>query len=99
MQTKPDTELYGHQVIAKKAIRLAKLANPHLDRTPFLSIDERKELHSEAVRLLHSSEILINWSAIPAAQNARPASSDDKRIAERCIDWMCGAWEFGAAAA
>src|SRR5690554_5646506 len=45
MQT-TDTELFGHQIIAKKAIRLAKRANPHLDTTPFLSVDERKELHS-----------------------------------------------------
>lgn len=87
MQTS-DTELFGHQIIAKKAISLAKRANPHLDQTPFLSIDERKELHSEAVRLLHSSEILVNWSAVPAAQNARPASADDKRIAERVLGWM-----------
>lgn len=82
------TELYGHQRIAKKAISLAKRANPHLDTTPFLSLDERKELHREAVRLLHSSEILVNWSAIPAAQNAKPASAEDKAIAERCLDWM-----------
>tara|TARA_R110000851_G_C13100092_1_gene568099 strand:+ start:4993 stop:5289 length:297 start_codon:yes stop_codon:yes gene_type:complete len=95
--TKPDTELYGHQVIARKAISLAKIANPHLDTTPFLSLDERKELHGEAVRLLHSSVILVNWTSI-AAQHAKPASADDKRIAERCIDWMIGAHEFQAAA-
>ncbi len=85
--TKPDTELYGHQVIARKAISLAKIANPHLDTTPFLSLDERKELHGEAVRLLHSSVILVNWTSIAA-----------QRIAERCIDWMIGAHEFQAAA-
>lgn len=86
--TTTDTELYGHQKIAKKAIRLAKQVNPHLDQTPFLSIDERKELYSEAVRLLHSSEILVNWSATFAIQHAKPASADDKRIAERCLGWM-----------
>lgn len=86
MQTN-DTELFGHQVIAKKAISLAKRASPHLDTTPFLSIDERKELHSEAVRLLHASEILVNWNSL-AAQHAKAASAQDKRIAERVLGWM-----------
>jgi len=90
-------ELYGHQKIAKKAISLAKRANPHLDTTPFLSLDERKELHAEAVRLLHSSVILVNWTSL-AAQHAKPASADGKRSAQRCIDWLIGAHEFTAAA-
>ena len=90
-------ELYGHQKIAQKAISLAKRANPHLDTTPFLSLDERKELHSEAVRLLHSSEILVNWNSM-AAEHAKPASPEDKIVAQRCLDWMLGAWEFSAPA-
>lgn len=96
MQTN-DTELYGHQRIARKAISLAKAANPHLDTTPFLSLDERKELHAEAVRLLHSSVILVNWNSL-AAEHAKPATADDKRIAQRCVDWMIGAHEFQSAA-
>jgi hypothetical protein len=80
-------ELFAHQIIAKKAISLAKRANPHLDKTPFLSINERKELHSKAVCLLHSSEILVNWNSL-AACHAKPATADDKRIAERCLGWM-----------
>ena len=79
------TELFGHQQIAKKAISLAKRANPALD-VAMPSLFVRRALHAEAVRLLHTSEIRISWTM--SAAHARPASFNEKAVAERCLDWM-----------
>lgn len=79
------TELYGHQKIARKAISLARQANPDLD-VAMPSFSVRQKLYAEAMRLLHSSEIRVSWTM--DARHARPASANEKATAERCLDWM-----------